>query len=294
MFEVVNPSPNSPHDSDEAARTPATPLELEPFLPFAFASLSHSVAPGRAVGTNPAQETTEEAEEKTREMAEASAAALADWKDALRRDFEAWLASIEIIPDPAAAATGPGGHEAPDLYSFFEQLTIANTEARKNNRRTAEAFSQWGETLSKFDTDLRLLRELLARQCAANEEALPRPWCLALVEIVDRLHRLATAFSLPMPRTWWGRDAHWHKAWEAQRQGFDILLGHVEALLKQAGIARITTLHEPFDPATMAAVATATSGQWPPQTVLDEIAPGYRLRGDLLRVAQVKVATRQT
>ena len=44
----------------------------------------------------------------------------------------------------------------------------------------------------------------------------------------------------------------------------------------------------------MAAVATAPSAQWPVQTVLDEITPGYRLNGDLLRVAQVKVATRQT
>jgi len=296
MFQDVNPSPDSLYESGEAAPRPAPRPDFEtPFLSFEFEKiLSTSDPSGRKPEEDLAEDTTEESAQQPDDARHASATGLADWKDALRHDFETWLDSLEQIPELDADTSDAGLQETPDLYSFYEQLTIANTEARKSNRRTAEAFSQWGETLSKFDADLRLLREQLARQPVAKEDALPRPWALALVEIVDRLHRLAAAFASPLPKTWWGSYAHWRKAWEAQRQGFDILLSHVETLLKQAGITRIVTLHEPFDPATMAAVATAPSAQWPAQTVLEEITPGYRLIGDLLRVAQVKVATHQT
>ena len=41
----------------------------------------------------------------------------------------------------------------------------------------------------------------------------------------------------------------------------------------------------------MTAVATEPNQQRPPQTVLEEIAPGYSRQGELLRTAQVKVST---
>ena len=180
--------------------------------------------------------------------------------------------------------------DAPDLYSFYEQLAASTVEARKGNRRTAEAFSQWGETLSKFDGDLRLLREQLARLPTAQEDALPRPHCLALVEILDRALRLAAAFAAPPPKALFGCDRRWRKAWTSQQQALDILVSHLEDLLQQAGVTRLNTLRQPFDAATMAAVATEHDTQLPHHTVIEEVAPGFRLNGELLRVAQVKVS----
>jgi molecular chaperone GrpE (heat shock protein) len=219
---------------------------------------------------------------------DSAAESLGDWKAALRHDFEQWLESIDEIPDDDADS---GAEDAPDLYAFYVQLAAANAETRKSNRRTAEAFSQWSDTLTKFDGDLRLLREHLARQPAVKDDALPRSWCLALIEIVDRLYRLANALAAPPPKKWWAGDAHWRLAWNNQRQGLDILLSHVEALLARAEVTRLPALHQPFDPAAMAAVAVEPSTQWPPQTVLEEVVAGYYLHGELLRVAQVKVST---
>ena len=100
-------------------------------------------------------------EELTPAPAESDAPALDEWKRELRVDFERWIESLDDIPDSEGAdADEP---EAPDLYSFYEQLAAATTEARKSNRRTAEAFSQWSETLSGLDDELRLLREQFAR-----------------------------------------------------------------------------------------------------------------------------------
>ncbi len=242
--------------------------------------------------TLPAHSSSQHALEDTRaehRVAELSATPLDDWKAALRQDFEQWLDSLDEIPETTGADADAS--DAPDLYSFYEQLAAGSAEARKSNRRTAEAFSQWGETLSKFDGDLRLLREQLNRLPVEREEALSRDWCLALVEILDRARRVAAAFGATPPKSWWARDAHWRKVWDTQRQGLDILVSHLEELLKKAGVTRLSTLNQPFDPATMAAVATERNAQLPHHTVIEEIAPGYCLNGALLRVGHVKVST---
>ena len=219
----------------------------------------------------------------------ADAAELADWKAALRRDFEEWLATVDGLPE----AEEDESPEMPDLYSFYEQLAAGNVETRKANRRTAEAFSQWAETLGRFESQLAPLRETTAQLAAvqARENGLPRTYCVLLVELLDRMYRLAKAFETrPARKSWWpGSDQAWREAWERQSQGLSILLSHFEELLKKEGVTRIQTVGQPFDPSVMTAVAAETDPARPAQVVLEEIAPGYRRRGELLRPAQVKV-----
>ncbi len=219
---------------------------------------------------------------------------LAGWKAALRRDFEAWLGTLDEVLELEAEPES----EIPDLSSFYEQLAVANAETRKSNRRTVEAFSQWAETLGRFEAQLAPLRESIAQLIAAQrrEEGLPRSYCLVLVEFLDRLHRLAKAFASPPTRkSWWGgSDSAWRQAWETQRQGFEILVSHFAELLKKEEITRIETLGQPFNPTEMTAVAAEPNAERPAQTVLEELAPGYRRRGELLRPAQVKVSVRPT
>ncbi len=225
--------------------------------------------------------------------AESVASELVEWKDALREDFETWLASLEVIPelDPEADSSS----DAPDLYSFYEQFAAANAESRKSNRRTAEAISQWGETLLRFENSLTPLRETTAQLAAVQpkEGQMSRAHCLVLVEMLDRMHRLNRAFQSPpiAKKAWWGGggDAAWRKAWESQHQALDILVSHVEGLLKQEGVTRLDTTGQPFDPAVMMAVAAEPDATRPPQTVLEELAAGYRRHGELLRAAHVKV-----
>ena len=224
---------------------------------------------------------------------------LADWKDALRRDFEKWLEELDDVAKLEAAAepedAGPQVSETPDLYSFYEQLAAANSEFRKANRRTAEAISQWCETLTRFDSGLSPLRETMANLTAAQAKAddLSRSHCLILVEWLDRLNRIRKAFESPPQKTsWWhGRGSSvWLKAWETQGQALAILAGHIEELLRKEGVTRLDALGQPFDPTTMTAVAAEPDSAHPPQTVLEELAAGYRRRGELLRAAQVKVS----
>ena len=219
---------------------------------------------------------------------------LLDWKDALRRDFESWLDSIDSLPELEQKPSG--AMDTPDLYSFYQQLALANTEARKANRRTVEAFNQWGETLTQFERQLTPLRETAAQLAAAQpaKEGLGRAYCLVLVELLDRMQRLSQAFeSPPREKGWWNRSsAAWQSAWERQRQALAILYGHFESFLRKEGVTRLEVVNQPFDPAIMVAVASEPDASRPPQTVLEELGAGYRHHGELLRPAQVKVSVR--
>lgn len=214
----------------------------------------------------------------------------ADWKDALRADFERWLAALddptEFDPDDVEQPA------APDLYSFFEELAVLSAESRKANRRSAEAISQWSEILDHFQGDLSQLRALLAERRVPESETLPHAHCLALVDLLDRTQRLTEAFGRAPSRSWWRNDREWRQAWQTQRRALEILRSHLEALLQKEGITRIETVGAPFDPTTMSAVAVETNPLVPPRSVLEEVLPGYARHGAVLRLAQVKVSSR--
>jgi molecular chaperone GrpE len=237
---------------------------------------------------------TSEIEEDTDAREREEGDELLDWKEAMRRDFERWLESVEEIPTPEDEELEE--REAPDLFGFYEQFAAAGAEARKANRRTAEAFSQWGETLARFETELKPLREsvLELKTAKFQENRLSNSHCLLAIELADRMRRLAAAFDKTPQKTWWSNDREWRQAWESQRQGLGILMGHLEDWLKKEGVERLTALGQPFDPSIMSAVAVEEDNQRPHHSVTEEIAPGYRRQGELLRVAQVKLTLNKT
>jgi molecular chaperone GrpE (heat shock protein) len=291
MFENLTvPQPKAIGGPSEADQTPvAADDSTQPLLPGMDVPPRFVEAPEPEL--NPATAPSFQTEPPPNELP-TETAELADWKAALRSDFEKWLDNIDAIP----VADSEEAPEMPDLCSFYEQLSAASVETRKANRRTAEAFSQWAETLARFESQLAPLRESTAQLAAVQprENELPGAYCLVLAEFLDRMSRLAKAFeSSPAKKSWWGgTDADWRRAWEAQRQGFAILVSHFEELLKKEGLTRIEVVGQPFDPTVMAAVAVEQDSSRPAQTVLEEIAPGYRRRGQLLRPAQVKVSAR--
>lgn len=219
-------------------------------------------------------------------------AELQDWKEAMRRSFEAWLDDLDEIPE---LEPGEEAADTPDLYAFYAQWLAANAEARKGNRRAAEAFSQWGDALGRFDGDLKLLREQLQRLAAeSNSGGMSRTHCLVLVELLERLRRVAAAFGATPTGSWWRGPARWRSAWASQRHALEIVLSHFESLLLKEGVTRIETMGQPFDPTAMTAVAVESDASRPERSILEELGAGYRLRGEVLRPAQVKVSSHKS
>jgi molecular chaperone GrpE len=220
--------------------------------------------------------------------AEGKTPELDDWKHPLRQQFESWLASLEHIPEVEEHT------DAPDLYSLYEELTALRNETRKGNRKSAEIFSQFGESVDRFQEEIRRLREQLNRAESArgDKQALPRSYFLALVELIDRMHRLAAALErTPSPGrfAFLNPDGAWKKAWANWQHGFSILVAHFEKLLEQAGVHRLNTVGTPFDPVTMVAVSTIVPNDRPANVVVEEIAAGYTWRDEVLRPAEVKI-----
>jgi hypothetical protein len=229
-------------------------------------------------------------------------------------------AEVESNPEPAGSgadaqddcdAAEEEGEDEPGitLDQLHEELIATTTEARRGNRRTLEVLKNFGAMLDALSATVndthKSVRALPAslRPAAGDESGeLAREWALALVELADRLGRVAEGFDRPPAVTgsWWpgahNATAAWREAWARQADAFDILRSHLESLLKRAALMRLEVVGKPFDPATMTAVESAVDPAQPDHTVLAEILPGWQHAATrkLLRPAQVRVSRHPT
>jgi molecular chaperone GrpE len=72
-------------------------------------------------------------------------------------------------------------------------------------------------------------------------------------------------------------------------EGVSMVRAQLESVLRGYGLERIDALDERFDPAIHDAVATAPVAGPLHETVVEQLAPGYRFNGSLLRPVQVVV-----
>ena len=76
-------------------------------------------------------------------------------------------------------------------------------------------------------------------------------------------------------------------------KGIHLIYRQLLGLLEREGVARITTIGEPFDPHRHEAVAQVeTDDHKADGTIVEEVHVGYTMHGKILRPAMVKVARR--
>jgi len=68
--------------------------------------------------------------------------------------------------------------------------------------------------------------------------------------------------------------------------GLELALKELYAVLAEQGVERIEVMGHPFDPHQMECIEVVDG---PDNEVVEEVLPGFRLHGKILRVAQVKV-----
>jgi molecular chaperone GrpE len=73
-------------------------------------------------------------------------------------------------------------------------------------------------------------------------------------------------------------------------QGVQLVLKAALDVLERHGVKRIEAAGQPFDPSQHEAVARVASPGRPPNRVVEQYLPGYRLHDRLLRAAQVSVS----
>ncbi|HWS17438.1 MAG TPA: nucleotide exchange factor GrpE [Candidatus Elarobacter sp.] len=77
---------------------------------------------------------------------------------------------------------------------------------------------------------------------------------------------------------------------EDLRKGVELIFKQLQDVLQKLNIERIQTQGEPFDPRVHEAIEMVETDAAPDHHVLEELQPGYRIKGRLLRPAMVRVA----
>lgn len=81
---------------------------------------------------------------------------------------------------------------------------------------------------------------------------------------------------------------------EGLLDGVSLIARQLKELLEKEGLQAIECKGEPFDPQCHEAVLREESGDYPPNTVVDELQKGYKMKDRVLRPSVVKVAVDDT
>lgn len=183
------------------------------------------------------------------------------------------------VVDKRKLTEGPAG-EAGDVSP--EQPASAEAPEEDLARALEEARAQaasYLEDLQRLKAEFENYRKRMVREQTGMVER-------ASASIVERLLPILDNFELAL------MAADRTKDYESMVRGVEMVYGELLEVLKREGLERIESLHKPFDPELHEAVMHA-DGEGDEIVVLDEMRPGYKLGGRVIRPAMVKVGSKQ-
>jgi molecular chaperone GrpE len=157
--------------------------------------------------------------------------------------------------------------EKPRFPSYVEELRA----------RMAETERQFQEKKKQIDEEINRTKSRLEADLERKLELEKQKIILPFIEILDNLQRAVDAAAQT------GSVEH-------LREGVQMTANLFRSKLRSMGVEEIPTLNQPFDPNLQQAVGmikVADASQ--DGIVLEEVQPGYRLNGQLLRPAHVRV-----
>ncbi|MBA2731577.1 MAG: nucleotide exchange factor GrpE [Acidobacteria bacterium] len=176
-----------------------------------------------------------------------------------------------------------------------QQATGASTEAtgpvlaeliatRAELRRVETQRDEFREALARRQADFENYRKRVERDRADNYHRMVGDVVSKLLPVHDNLRRaLEAETSLQETQS---------KEFRHFLNGVELIYKQLSSVLEGLGLQPVLALGQRFDPHVHEAVVMEQTEEHEPDTVIQEIAPGYRLGEKLLRPAMVKVATR--
>jgi molecular chaperone GrpE len=212
-------------------------------------------------------------------------------------DFRAWL---EEAMQPGSVPPAPVSPPV-DLATILGHYVALRQEVNLQTRAVRAQQEQNAELLAKLPPpDAGPPRELLLALVEAHDSLSLAEGPVArasrtIAEMLDAPPRRPTAGSFWS--RWFGSTPAPVPSGEPVRQALDGLangyrmsLQRIERALTKHGLEAIPTVGQPFDPEAMEALDKVVASGRPPGEVVEEVRRGYRLRGRVFRVAQVRVA----
>jgi molecular chaperone GrpE len=155
---------------------------------------------------------------------------------------------------------------------------------RAELRRVEGQRDELRETLARRQADFENYRKRVERDRSDNYHRMVGDVVSKLLPVLDNLRRALDAEE--------SLQATESKEFRHFLNGVELIHKQLGGVLEGLGLQQVAALGERFDPHIHEAVVTEQTDEYEPDTVIQEIVPGYRLGEKLLRPAIVKVATR--
>ena len=152
-----------------------------------------------------------------------------------------------------------------------QQAQMDETREQQQAKLDAEAEEFRTQLRAEADSQReRLLRNAEQRAFGENRETLAR-----LLDVADNFDRVLKQESTSPT---------------ALVQGVELTYRDFRRALERAGVTRLESVGQPFDPNQHEAIAQLPRPDTTSGTIIEEVAPGYTYKGNLLRPAKVVVA----
>jgi len=181
-------------------------------------------------------------------------------------------------PRSADASAGP---VLAELVATRAELRRVEAELKK----VADERREWADKLARRQADFDNFRKRTERERGETYNRSLGEVVRRLLPVIDNLQR-----ALEAERTLETKESNEFRHF---LHGVELIGRQLGGVLESLGVEVIPTVGELFDPHVHEAVATEETEEVEPDTIVQEMQRGYRLRDKLLRPAMVKVATRQ-
>jgi molecular chaperone GrpE len=180
----------------------------------------------------------------------------------------------QTVENELPAADGADGFEEKNASAGDSQAsteTAPEGELLKLRAERNDLFERLARLQAEFDN---------YRKRAAKENAEYRDY--AVSDAARTLLPVVDSFTLALKNT--------AAKPEDLRKGVELIFKQLQDVLQKLNIERIPSQGEPFDPRVHEAIEMVETDAAPDHHVLEELQPGYRIKGRLLRPAMVRVA----
>lgn len=190
--------------------------------------------------------------------------------------------SLEILDDPqddgggATEESRPPGEGGPAVA----ELVASRAELKRLQGQVSEA----QEALARRQADFENYRKRIERERGEAYHRVVADVARKLLPVLDNLWR-----ALEAERS---VEASESKEFKHFLHGVELISKQLSEVLESFGVERIAAVGERFDPHIHEAVVTEASDEHDPDTVIAEMARGYRIGDRLLRPTMVKVSAR--
>lgn len=198
------------------------------------------------------------------------------------------LAAFEDNSSPSIHSSVPSIHSSvPSIHKSIQPTNDAVTQAEisslKNQiaRLETERVELY-ETARRRQSDFENYKNRTERERSETFRNQLSNLATQMLPVVDNLNRamdLSDTVSEKEP-----------KDFQPFVEGIVLVSQQLNEILAEMGVQPILAVGEPFDPHFHEAVATETTDECPPQTVMAELLRGYRIGDKVIRASMVKVS----